>query len=238
MLLSNRLGIRNSLFYGVIGIGGVWLCFLLSGVHATIAAVLAAFTIPTTLEVRKPVFVKIMGMFSNHLNNSDAKPYHGILDHNEEVIYNKINIITKKAVSPLQRLEHKLHPVVAFIVMPIFALANAGVRVEDDIVEVLSGSVAMGVIFGLILGKVIGIVGFVYLFSNLKLFTIPETLTFKMILGVSFLAAIGFTMSLFITGLAFETPALAIQAKLGILTASLFAGITGFFLLKWAFKKQ
>lgn len=238
MLMSNRLGIRNSLFYGIIGIGGVWLFFLLSGVHATIAAVLAAFTIPTTLEVRKQVFVKKMSMLSNNLNNNDAEPYHGILDHDEEVVYNKINIITKKAVSPLQRLEHKLHPVVAFIVMPIFALANAGVRIEDNILDVLSGSVAMGVVFGLIIGKVVGIVGFVYLFSKLKLFTIPETLTFKMILGVSFLGAIGFTMSLFITSLAFETSALVTQAKLGVLTASLIAGTIGFFFLKWALKDK
>jgi len=234
MLLSNRLGIRSPLFYGIIGIGGVWLAFLMSGVHATIAAVLAAFTIPASVELNKASYLKKINLFASQLKKTKSTSHDSILTPSEERVYNQINLTTEEAISPLQRLEHKMHPLVAFVVMPIFALANAGVRIEDNFLEVLSGSVAMGVAFGLIIGKVIGIVGFVYLFSKLKLFEIPKSLNFKMILGVSFLAAIGFTMSLFITSLAFENPDYATQAKLGVIAASFVAGTIGFFILKSA----
>lgn len=238
MLLSNRLGIRSPLFYGIIGIGGVWLAFLMSGVHATIAAVLAAFTIPASVEIHKESYLKKISSFTNQLKKTKSSDHEAILTPNEEQVYNQINLTTEEAISPLQRLEHKMHPLVAFVVMPIFALANAGVRIEENFLEVLSGSVAMGVAFGLIIGKVVGIVGFVYLFSKLKLFDIPKSLNFKMIVGVSFLAAIGFTMSLFITSLAFENPEYAKQAKLGVIAASFVAGTIGFFILKSALKNH
>jgi NhaA family Na+:H+ antiporter len=238
MVISNILGIRNSLFYGILGIGGVWLAFLLSGVHATIAAVLAAFTIPASVEIDKENYLSKLSLFSKKLKKAECADHECLVSHKEEVVLNEIKEATTGYISPLQRLEHGMHPLVAFVVMPIFALANAGVRIEENLVDVLSGTVAMGVAFGLIVGKVVGIVGFVYLFSKMKLFTIPPSLNFKMILGVSFLAAIGFTMSLFITSLAFINEDYALQAKLGVLVASFIAGTIGFFILRSAINEK
>ena len=238
MLFSNKIGIRNTFYYSIIGIGGVWLAFLMSGVHATIAAVLAAFTIPASVKIDKNLYLNRIQEFSKRLERAECSDHDCIVSKHEEMYLNQINRATEEVISPLQRLEHKMHPLVAFVVMPIFALANAGVRIEENFLEMITGTVALGVGFGLLIGKVVGIVGMVYLCKALGLFKIPKSLNFKMILGVSFLAAIGFTMSLFITSLAFEDPEYATQAKLGVLTASFIAGTIGYFILHSAIHKK
>lgn len=238
MLISNKLGIRSTFYYSIIGIGGVWLAFLMSGVHATIAAVLAAFTIPATVKIDKQIYLDRIKNFGKRLERAECSDHDCIVSKNEEMYLNQINRATEEVISPLQRLEHSMHPLVAFVVMPIFALANAGVRIEDNFLEMITGSVALGVGAGLLIGKVVGIVSFVYLFKFLGLYKIPKSLNFQMILGVSFLAAIGFTMSLFITSLAFEDPAYATQAKLGVLSASILAGVIGFVILNKSIKEK
>jgi Na+:H+ antiporter, NhaA family len=135
------------------------------------------------------------------------------------------------AEAPLQRLEHTLHPWVVFGVVPIFALANAGIVLGSD-ASVLLHPVSLGIVAGLVLGKQIGITSCVWLAVKTRLVDLPAGITWRQVYGVSWLAGIGFTMSIFIDGLAFgETPLLAI-AKLGIITASLIAGIVGWAILK------
>ena len=139
---------------------------------------------------------------------------------------------------PLQKLEHSLHNLVIFLILPIFALANAGVTFSGGFMDSLASPVSLGVIWGLLAGKTFGIVGFVYISEKLKLIRLPDGLNYKSIFGVSCLAAIGFTMSLFITSLAFENPVFEYQAKVGILVGSLIAGITGYVILDRVLKKE
>jgi NhaA family Na+:H+ antiporter len=146
--------------------------------------------------------------------------------------------ISKQAMTPLQRLEHGMHPFVSFVVMPIFALANAGVTITSDSTNSGLSFVALGVIFGLLLGKFIGIVGVSSILIKLKLAPLPIGMTFKHLIGVGFLASIGFTMSLFIANLAFKSQELIQQAKMGILIASLIGGLVGFLFLYFSGNKS
>ncbi len=239
MFLLNKMGVRNVLIYGVLGIGGVWLAFLLSGVHATIAAVLAAFAIPAMRAIDKESFVQDIQRLTNlfkSAKNDDKEQF--LLSADEENIIGEIQRISNDSISPLQRLEHSLHPIVVYVVMPIFALANAGVVIGADFFELLSSPISLGVMLGLIFGKVLGIYGLSMLGLKLGFFKMPPKLTSSMLLGVSFLAAIGFTMSLFINSLAFESEICVTQAKMGVLFASLIAGLTGYFILRWSIHRR
>jgi Na+:H+ antiporter, NhaA family len=235
LIAANRLGIRNTAFYAIMGIGGLWLAILLSGVHATIAAVLAAFAIPTTKKINAPVFLRKVRLLSYNikilLKSKDIKE-----EHREESVTNtieKFSSLTRDATPPLQRLEHNLYPFVSFVVLPLFAFANAGVTIDATSLNYFFSPVTMGIILGLILGKFLGVVLFARLVLWLKISSLPKGVEWKHIYGVGFLAAIGFTMSLFITELAFVDEQYLVQAKIGILSASLLAGIIGYSYLKW-----
>jgi NhaA family Na+:H+ antiporter len=236
MIFSNYIGIRNTIFYAVLGIGGLWLAFLLSGIHATIAAVLAAFTIPANTNVNEAFFQgkskKLVALFEK------AKPNDVSLVTNEQYeILESLKNLSRKAIPPLQRLEHRLHPIVAFFVMPVFAFSNAGITLVGETSGPLFGTVTFGVMAGLIFGKVIGIAGFSALLIKLKVAKLPVGMTNFQLLGVGFLGAIGFTMSLFIAGLAFKDPALMLQSKLGILLASVLASFVGYFIIQKSISK-
>jgi NhaA family Na+:H+ antiporter len=150
----------------------------------------------------------------------------------------KIKSLTKAAGTPLQQLEHALHPVVLFVVMPVFALANAGISFEGVSLQGAVTSASMGVFFGLLAGKFIGVVGTSWLFVKMGWARLPGDMTFKNICGLGLLAGIGFTMSLFVTNLALQSPEVALEAKIGILTASLLAGIGGFIVLNKTLPKN
>ncbi len=233
LVVANIIGVRSSLFFAIVGIGGVWLAFLMSGVHATIAAVLAAFTIPANVKISEEIF-------SNKLNYllqmfKGAKPNNLPTVTNEQLhVLEEIRDLSKSALTPLQRLEHGLHPLVAFIIMPIFALSNAGITLSGDTLSQVTSPVTAGVFFGLLIGKVSGVLMMVALFVKLKWAVIPTDINKLQIVGASFLAAIGFTMSLFIAGLAFADEAFIIQAKLGILAASLLASVIGYLIIRKA----
>lgn len=238
MYLGNKAGIRNTLFFAILGIGGAWTLFLLSGVHATIAAVLAAFMIPSNVKINEEVF---SARIKKHLTQfQNAAPNNLPTITNEQLhILERLSMDAKKAVTPLQRLEHLMHPLVAFIVIPIFALANAGVTFLDiDIKSLLSTNVAIGVGLGLLLGKLIGIVGFTWLATKLKIASLPTGMNITNLIGVALLASIGFTMSLFITQLAFDDELFRTQAKIGIFVASIIGGFGGFFILKRSGSKK
>ncbi|MEH6681804.1 MAG: Na+/H+ antiporter NhaA [Sediminicola sp.] len=237
LVSANLIGIRSTLFYGIVGIGGLWTAFLMSGVHATIAAVLAAFTIPANTRVSESFFTKKIESLLDKFKDIKSTPRSTVTPGQLHVLQD-IRNYSKMALTPLQRLEHGLHPLVAFIIMPIFALSNAGVSINSEFWEQLKSPVTYGVMGGLILGKVIGVLGFVYLMIKLKWAQLPLGMNNLHMVGVSFLAAIGFTMSLFISELAFENEMLVAQAKIGILLASILASFIGFHIIRIAGKKS
>lgn len=232
MFIGNRMGIRNIVFYAILGIGGVWTLFLLSGVHATIAAVLAAFMIPADVKIKENTFIARLKKHLSQFKNADPNNLPTVT--NEQLyIIERISRDNKKATPPLQRLEHAMHPFVTFIIIPIFALANAGVSVLDIDMRILfETNVAVGVALGLLVGKVFGIVGLTWLCVKLKITHLPQGMNYKNLFGLSLLASIGFTMSLFITQLAFVHEEYQIQAKIGIFVASIIGGILGYMTLK------
>jgi len=233
MYLGNRMGIRHFLFYAIIGILGVWMAFLLSGVHATIAAVLAAFTIPADVVIKETSFVKKIHSLLEKFKSIDPKNEVPILTEEQVHLLGEIKETTHHAIPPLQRLEHILHPVVAFVILPIFALANAGISLSIDTEQLFSTNVAWGVASGLLIGKVTGVVLFTLMAGGFKVKNLPHGMNFHNLLGLGFLASIGFTMSLFITELAFrEHEDYILQAKTGIMGASLIGGLIGYFILK------
>ncbi|MCR8666519.1 Na+/H+ antiporter NhaA [Aestuariibaculum sp. M13] len=233
LLLANILGVRSTVFYGVVGIGGLWMAFLLSGIHATIAGVIAALTIPGNVKIGDTLFVKKMNELTNEFERS-APNNVSLITSDQLHILEKISRYSKGAMTPLQRLEHGMHPLVSYVVMPIFALANAGITFSGSFFDNLGSHVSLGVIFGLAFGKFIGVVGFSKILIKLKLATLPEGVNWRQIYGTALLAGIGFTMSLFITDLAFADPAYILQAKIGIFAASLLCGIAGYLTLRKA----
>lgn len=237
MFIANRLGVRNVLFYAIIGIGGVWTAFLLSGVHATIAAVIAAFMIPADVRTKENEFFKKITRHLKSFMNIDPKDEIPTLTEEQVHYLSEIRKDTKDAMPPLQSLEHSLHPFVTFFVLPIFALTNAGVSLSMNPEELFQTNVALGVALGLLLGKVIGIVGFTMLLIKLKVASFPQGMNLKNLFGLSLLAAIGFTMSIFITTLAFENESYVTQAKIGIFVASIIGGVLGYMILSRSFQK-
>ena len=233
LILANVLGVRNIFFYAVVGIGGLWLAFMLSGVHATIAGVIAALTIPANVKIQDKQFVVKMNALTNDFEKSTPNNV-TLLTHDQLHIVEKIRFYSKAALTPLQRLEHSMHPLVAFVVMPIFALANAGITFSGSFADNLVSNVSLGVIMGLVLGKFIGIIAVSKLLIKLKLATLPAGVTWRHLYGAGVLAGVGFTMSLFITDLAFVNPDYIIQAKIGIFVASVLCGIGGFLILRKA----
>ncbi|WP_294248582.1 Na+/H+ antiporter NhaA [uncultured Chryseobacterium sp.] len=231
MYAGNRLGIRSILFYAILGIAGVWTSFLLSGVHATIAAVLAAFTIPADVVIKENVFISKINTYLQTFRNIDPSENTPTLTNEQLHVLEQMNEATLAATPPLQRLEHALHPAVSFLIIPVFAIANAGVSLDIDFNTLFNNNIAVGTALGLLAGKVTGVVGFSYLFIRLKIVQVPEGMTLKSLFGLGFLAAIGFTMSLFITSLAFSHEEYQTQAKIGIFAASIIGGIVGYTIL-------
>ena len=231
MYIANKLGVKSLTFYALVGIIGVWVAFLLSGVHATIAAVLAAFTIPTDAIFNENTYIKRMKVRLRQFNRIEGTS-EPTLKSNQVNVLEKIKADTNAALPPSQRLEYGMGPIVTFIVLPIFALANAGVSLKGINFDILSSTnVTLGVFLGLLIGKVIGVVGTSMLFVKLKIAVMPNGMNFKRLLGLGFLASIGFTMSLFITSLAFTDTVYQVQAKIGIFSASIVGGIIGYIIL-------
>ncbi len=231
MLIGNRLGVQSIIFYAVLGIGGVWTTFLLSGVHATIAAVLAAFTIPANVRIKEQVFSSKIQRYLQQFNAIDPQESKPTLTNDQLHVLEKMKEATVAATPLLQRLEHAMHPMVTFVILPVFALANAGVSLNIDWQYLFSTNVLWGVTLGLFVGKLIGVVGFTLLFVKLKIATFPSGMNMRNLIGLGLLASIGFTMSLFITSLAFTDEVYIVQAKIGIFIASLVGGISGYIVL-------
>lgn len=239
MYIGNKMSVRSILFYAIIGIVGAWTGFLLSGVHATIAAVLAAFTIPADVKLNENNYIQKVQNYLNKFKNIDPDNSKPTLTNSQLHILDEMKKDTNQAIPPLQRLEHAMHPFVTFLVVPIFAIANAGVSVLDiDAGHLFNTNVALGVALGLLIGKVVGVVGFTLLFVKLKIAVFPDGMNLKNLFGLGLLASIGFTMSLFVTNLAFSHEEYITQAKIGIFTASIIGGILGYWVLNKSSKNQ
>lgn len=238
MFLGNILGVRSLWFYSIVGLGGFWLSFSMSGVHATISGVLAAFAIPGNVKISRVSFVDRMKRLIGDYESAKVEQDTTLVSGEKMKILSKIKYYSNAAVTPLQKLENVLHPIVAFIIMPIFALANAGIAFSDEIIADLSSPVTLGIMFGLVIGKFLGVTGMVRVLTWLKLSELPKGVTWNHIIGVGFIAGIGFTMSLFINNLAFTDPVLISRAKTGILFASIIAGLIGFIILSREGRKK
>jgi NhaA family Na+:H+ antiporter len=237
MILFNRLGVRMILPYFIAGIF-LWFFMLQSGVHATIAGVIAAMAIPSKPKLTPESFTKeIREDLDTYDKYSDPNEFH--LNEKQKAVLHHIEERIDAVYTPAERLEHDLHLPVAIIIIPLFALANAGIAIDfSSIKETIMTPVSLGIILGLIVGKVIGIFGVAWLAIKMGIAKIPEGSSMSQLFGVAFLGGIGFTMSIFVADLAFAgNETLIFQAKVGILAASLFAGLFGYLWLRFIAKK-
>jgi NhaA family Na+:H+ antiporter len=226
LLIANRLGIRSPGFYAAVGIFGIWLAILQSGVHATIAGVLIAMAIPANKLVRDRNFPKRVKKLGQSFDDKHSTEDELVTDIQLELLH-RVNKLALSTAPPLQRIERKLSPFVSYIVLPLFALSNAGVRFSSNWQEAVFSPVSLGIIAGLILGKTIGILSMVKIVTWLDLAELPRSIGWNHLLGASCFAGIGFTMSLFIAQLAFDSSSRIQSAKMGILIASTISALIG-----------
>jgi NhaA family Na+:H+ antiporter len=225
LVVANRLGVRRPLVYAVLGVG-LWVAILQSGIHATIAGVLLAMTIPARTRIDRTAFVegarRLVADLSDRHDAPSEEEHHATLWDLED--------LTEHAQAPMLRIEHALLPWVAFLIVPLFALANAGVAIGGDLGGALTNPIALGIIVGLVVGKQIGITLGAWLVVRAGLASLPDGVSWRHVYGGAWLGGIGFTMSLFVADLAFGESPLAL-AKIGILAASVIAGVGGYLVL-------
>ncbi|WP_420455083.1 Na+/H+ antiporter NhaA [Rubrivirga sp.] len=225
LAVANRLGVQRTSVYALVGLAA-WVFMLKSGVHATIAGVLVALTIPANRKIHEVEFADRVGdllaRFRTGIQGSPTDP-----TPDQAAAVHSIEVACQKVETPLARLEHGLHGFVAFFVMPVFALANAGVAFGADVGALVTDTVALGVMLGLVVGKPIGVMALAFLAVKTGLAALPAGVSWRHVLGVSFLTGIGFTMSIFIANLAFGAGPLLDSAKMGILAASVISGVLG-----------
>jgi Na+:H+ antiporter, NhaA family len=228
---ANRAGVDNPLVYTLLGIG-LWAAFLKSGVHPTVAGVIVAMTIPARPRISDSEFLnrsrEILETFRNAGGESDRMLANEPQRKSAAALSRAVQLVQ----APLQRMEHELHPWVTFLIMPLFALANAGVVIGAGITEALTDRISLGIIAGLVIGKQAGITLFAWLAVKSRLAALPGDATWKDIYAAGWLGGIGFTMSLFIANLAFSDASFLVVAKVGILTASLVSGAAGWALFR------
>jgi Na+:H+ antiporter, NhaA family len=230
LIAMNRSGARHPLIYALLGFG-LWIAFLKSGIHATVAGVLLALTIPARQRIDVHAFLarseatlgEIRGAHeAGETVEGIAAKGHGI----ERLVSD-----CERVESPMLRFEHALAPWIKHVVMPVFALANAGVLLNGGAASALFHPIGLGVICGLVIGKPLGIVVFSWLGTRSGIATMPTGARWRQILGVSALGGIGFTMSLFIADLAFDSTPMLEAAKVAILFASVVSGVAGILIL-------
>jgi len=215
----------------------IWLLFLKSGVHPTVAGILLAFAVPIRQRISEFRYAQKLENILKRLtayNNTNKLP---VLSKSQIAEIDNLEEWTNKVQSPLQHLEHRLHYWVAFLIMPIFALSNAGVYVSSDMVVDLS--FALNIAASLFIGKALGVSLFSYLSIKLKVAELPKQTTFIDIIGVAILSGVGFTMSLFIGGLAFNNNDVFMNsAKIGIIVGSVVSGVVGYIVLRWSILRK
>ncbi len=233
LLIANRLWIRHPLVYFILGIG-LWVFVLKSGVHATVAGVLVAMFIPARAKYDTDGFVEEVDSILERLRCGIHSCGFSILlnrDHLDAV--QEIDIACREVETPLQRLEHALDPWVSYVILPLFALAKSGIFFEGfDFSQAAVHPVTLGIFAGLVLGKPIGIALFSLMTLGVLKAKLHSGVTKRHIIGASFLGGIGFTMSLFITGLTFTDAYQITLAKFAVVSASILSGILGYLVLR------
>ncbi|MGB1110379.1 MAG: Na+/H+ antiporter NhaA [Gammaproteobacteria bacterium] len=241
LVLMNIVGIRRPMPYFIVGLF-LWLAMHASGIHATVAGVLTAWTIPARPKFSPEAFSRmVQGLMARYNQFARREGQQDEIINNMQqrrAIVQTLENGVHMMETPLQRLEYSFHTPVAFLVIPIFALANAGVPIDfAHLGTALTEPVALGVMVGLIFGKLIGIAGASLLAIKLGLGEMPKGASRNHIIGVALLGGIGFTMSIFISELGFKGHAeMLLSAKTGILFASLIAGVLGYLILRFMTK--
>lgn len=237
LYLGGRMNLHNVLFYYIGGFF-VWLMFIESGIHPSIAGVLVAFTVPARPIVKLDAFAKEMREDLSLLDFSQVKHARraSVLSPAQVLILNNIHELGSKTISPLQRIVEKLNPMVNYLILPLFAFVNAGIRFEGIEPSTLAG-IPLAIFLGLFVGKTVGIFLFSYLAAKARIVSISPDITKSSLFGVAILGGIGFTVSLFIANLSFAVlpdigAALLNEAKLGIFVGSLISGFVGYWFLK------
>jgi NhaA family Na+:H+ antiporter len=240
-------GIRSFIPYLLIG-AVIWVAFLTSGVHATIAGVLLAFTIPADARYRSPLFMKRVHTLIDEFEEAEDYADDLIVSATQQRVIRKITRECHHVEAPLQRIEYNLHPLCVFVIMPIFAFANSGVAIPfDELGSLLFEPVTLGIALGLMVGKPLGITLFSYFAVKLNMAELPTGVKWSQMAAAGMIAGIGFTMSLFINELAFQSVGAGtahaasgagavvsdaaqrymMEGKIGIFVASILAGIIG-----------
>ena len=236
LAVANRMRVMSRTFYCWAGIV-VWYLFLQSGVHATIAGVLVAFTIPSIpcLNVKKYI-ARIRENVAEfpHFDKSSI-----LLTPNQIDILKSIESASDRVISPLQFMEGRMHGMVNYLIMPLFAFANAGITLSGA-EGAVAGPVTYAIVIGLVLGKSVGIYLFTWLAVRSRVTALPQGMNWQNVAGVSLLGGIGFTVSLFIANLSFgeADEVLLNQAKLGVLVGTVLAGVLGYVVLRYVLPKQ
>ena len=234
LVLLNALGVRASWLYIAVG-AMLWVAVLQSGLHASIAGVVVAMTVPARPRLGPSRLLYHLSRLGQRLELRRQHDPDVLGDPHQHAIVQRIQESARQATTPLQRWEHLLERPVALLVLPVFALANAGVPLGwQGLGESLTRPVTLGVAAGLVVGKFVGITGMCWLGLRLRLGRLPRGLRLRDVAGVGLLGGMGFTMAIFIASLGFEqAPGALYQAKAGILVGSLIAGVTGYAWLRW-----
>ncbi len=231
MFGAGRLGIRGTWIYLTLAIM-VWLAFMASNVHTTVAGTIIAMLVPVRSRNEPSEFLESCRQKLEELAKQEPTKESMISEYEQRKVVNEIYLGAEDVIPPGPQLEHALHPITTFVILPLFALFNAGVAINAESLSAGPFDVGLGIVLGLVAGKQIGIMLFAWLAIKSKLADLPEGTTLGQLWGASCLAGVGFTMSLFISALAFKSsPELDTQAKLSVLLASLIAGVIGMIVL-------
>jgi NhaA family Na+:H+ antiporter len=230
LLLANRAGFHRWPTYAVLGLG-VWLAVFQSGVHGTIAGVLLAMVIPARSWINPAEFLRRSRALLDDFERWGTRPGSVLSNNHQQHTIERLERVCEEAETPMTHLEHGLSPWVSFVVLPIFAFANAGIPLTSGLGDAFGSAITWGVIAGLVIGKAGGITLLTWLAVKTGIAFRPKAIGFRQIAGVACLSGIGFTMSLFIAELAFVDPDYAHKARVGVLFGSLTAGTIGYLVL-------
>jgi len=228
--LANRIGARRGSIYLLLGIG-LWAGFLMSGLHATLAGVLTALFVPARVKIVPDALPLVIRRGADGIEANANNKETGAMDTDRVALIGAIGGSLDAATAPLQRFERMVQPWVTYGILPIFGLFNAGVAIDAEVLRTLPTAVPLGIILGLLLGKSLGISLASWLTVKAGLAELPEGVTWRHLIGTAFLAGIGFTMALFISGLAFADTHVEREAQLAILVGSLLAATVGMAIL-------
>jgi len=237
LIMLNRMKVYSMKYYLIPSIL-LWVLFLDSGIHATIAGVIIAMTIPTRPRFSKSYFMHKTHNLFKHIYYYDEPGVELLANEPQHTALEDMRRITRNAISPSQRLEYALHSTVTFFIMPLFALANAGVVIDFARFGEIFNQQTLGIIAGLVIGKPLGIFALCWIGIKVGLCVPPKMVTWAQFLAVACVGGIGFTMSIFINNLAFTDPEMIGNGKIAILMASVLAGVLSYYMVKMASQQR